>query len=136
MTKITDIQLSELNFAAKVMLDRELLKNGIHGGMHALDVYRDLLENRYVIQIRSKFWAQSRDFNLPPTPLTWWDHFKRDAIPTFTRLLGLKVEQKWEVLKAATIFPDVPQIPGGRYYYAEVCPAVSNYRTGDVEVEV
>lgn len=98
------------------------LKFASFGGQHTVEILRDMMTQGYVLQIRSKFHALKRDYATKPQPATWWDHFKRDAIPTITRWLKLRVELRSEVVSAATIFPDVPQIPGGRFYYMDVNP--------------
>lgn len=120
-----NVQLETIRLAASARVDEAFLREGFWGGVHRLEWLRDFIYDGYTLQIRSKFYAKAHDFNLPPVPLTWWDHFKRDAIPTFTRWLRLKVNERCEMLTAATIFPDVPQLPGGRFYYREVHPTRS-----------
>lgn len=117
---VSSIVLEEIRFQANRMLSEELITNV--GGLHSVSLLRDFIYNSYIFEIKSKFYAKKQNFDLPATPVTWWDHFKRDAIPTFSRLLRLTINEKRETLLAATIFPDVPQLPGGRFYYHEVQP--------------
>jgi hypothetical protein len=124
MTTKHSILLEEIRFAMSHRIPEELFKEGISGGIHAIKLERDIFTRDYILQIHSKFWSKTRDIELAPAPTTWWDHFKRDAIPTFTRWLRLTIHFRHDVIHAATIFPDVPQIQGGRYYYAEVAPSM------------
>lgn len=113
------VQLEQLRLAASLYLEGELAE---YGGKHVVKIVRDFMTNGYALQIRSKFFALKTDHVLPPVPATWWDHFKRDALPTFTRWFGLIVNERREVMRAATIYPDVAQLPGDRYYYREIVP--------------
>ena len=91
------------------------------GGEHTLELCHDLMGG-YIIRVRSKWFAEKRDIAVP-RPATWWDHFKRDAIPTFTRWFHLDVMYAPHIIKAATIYPDNPYIAGRRFHFAEVVTA-------------
>lgn len=90
-----------------------------YGGLHRLQIDRDVFTGDYIMRIRSKFAGKRYDVELEPVPLSWWDHFKRDAIPTITRWLKLTVRTRTEVLSAWQIFPSLSHLPSDRLYYHE-----------------
>lgn len=112
------VRLETLRFAAQLRIERALLRDGFGGGVHRLEWLRDFIDDGFMLRIQSKFCGLKQDFQLTPVPLTWWDHFKRDAIPTFTRLLKLNVAMRSETLTAATIYKDLPHILGDRFLFS------------------
>lgn len=119
-SEINSVTLERLQFAMNQSVGAQLMEH--FGGTHQLTLEKDFMLGDYVIRLRSSFFCKKTHHILPPLPVTWWDHFKRDALPTFSRLLKLKIRERREVLLAATVYPDLPQIQGRRFYYHESMP--------------
>lgn len=106
--------LRQLKFGAQLLLDRRLVEDRI-GGEHVIEIELHRFIDAYVAGISSRFTADIRDYHCAPRPVTWWDQFKRDAIPTITKLLRLRVNETIEVVQGAVIFPEAIMPRSGQW---------------------
>lgn len=91
--KVNKIVLERFRWAVSERISKEALDLDIHA-------VADLFSTDAIALLSANVWAEQvgkEEIVVSfPYPVTWWDHFKRDAIPTLTRWLGLQVNQERE----------------------------------------
>lgn len=105
--------LEKLHYQLDQLVDYEILnKNNLH-----FDVQMDRVSRNMMLRLHLDIWSEKlqTDEHEVTYPYTWWDHFKRDAIPTFTRWFKLKIKHQHKRIKfnRKAIFPKFNQYSHG-----------------------
>jgi len=107
------VVLERLHYCISQHLDLAMLdKNSVD-----VDVHIDRIARNICLRLTLDIWSDKLQDDTQSVcyPRSWWNHFKRDAIPTFTRwfTLGIRFQMIKVRFKRTAIFPKLNQYSHG-----------------------